>query len=101
MAMGCAKSLLVGEHDEPGVEVGATAPLMLDGERAGVVLRTRTGVKPIFVSQGHRVSLDRAVRLVKQCLDGFRIPKPTREADHYVGDLRRCSDAGRNNQQAR
>jgi len=88
-AIGCAKSLLVGEHEEPGVEAGSTAPLMLDGERVGVVLRTRAGVKPIFVTQGHRVSLDRAVRLVKQSLDGFRIPKPTREADHYVGDLRR------------
>lgn len=88
--IGCAKSLLVGEHDDPADEVGSIAPLMLKGERLGVVLRTRAGVKPIFVTQGHRVSLATAVRLVKQCLDGFRIPKPTREADHYVRDLRRA-----------
>jgi deoxyinosine 3'endonuclease (endonuclease V) len=53
-------------------------------------LRTRDGVRPIYVSAGHRVSLDSAVGLVKRCMDGFRIPKPTREADHYVGDLRRA-----------
>jgi deoxyribonuclease V len=87
--IGCAKSLLVGEHSEPGAKAGATAPLMFKGERAGVVLRTRDGVKPIYVSSGHRVSLGTAVRLVRQCLDGLRIPKPTREADHYVRELRR------------
>ncbi len=87
--IGCAKSLLVGEHDEPGAKSGSTQPLYFKGERVGEVLRTRDNVKPIFVTTGHRVSLDSAVLLVRQCLDGFRIPKPTREADHYVGRLRR------------
>ena len=89
-AIGCAKSRLVGEHQEPGAVAGSTTPLMLEGERIGEVLRTRDHVRPIYVTTGHRVSLDSAVRLVKQCVDGFRIPKPTREADHYVGDLRRA-----------
>jgi deoxyribonuclease V len=88
--IGCAKSLLVGEHEEPGVRAGATTPLMLDGERVGMVLRTREHVKPIYVTTGHRVGLESAVTLVKQCLDGFRIPKPTREADRYVRQLRRA-----------
>jgi deoxyribonuclease V len=88
--IGCAKSRLVGEHQEPGKKAGSTTPLMLEGERIGVVLRTRDDVRPIYVTTGHRVSLDSAVGLVKQCVDGFRIPKPTREADHYVGDLRRA-----------
>jgi deoxyribonuclease V len=87
--IGCAKSRLVGEHQEPGKKAGSTTPLMLEGERIGVVLRTRDNVRPIYVTTGHRVSLDSAVGLVKQCVDGFRIPKPTREADHYVRDLRR------------
>jgi deoxyribonuclease V len=87
--VGCAKSLLVGEHDEPGVAAGSTAPLLDRGERVGTVLRTRDGVRPIYVSAGHRVSLETAVRLVSQCLDGTRIPKPTREADRYVRELRR------------
>jgi len=58
-------------------------------------LRTRDGVRPIYVTTGHRVSLDSALGLVKQCVDGFRIPKPTREADHYVRDLRRAYQISR------
>jgi len=88
--IGCAKSLLVGEHDEPGEKAGASSPLIFRGERVGVVLRTRNRVKPIYVTIGHRVSLDSAVHLVRRCLDGYRIPRPTREADHYVRDLRRA-----------
>jgi deoxyribonuclease V len=93
--IGCAKSRLVGEHEEPGERAGATAPLMLEGERLGMVLRTRDHVRPIYITTGHRVSLNTAVGLVNQCVDGFRIPKPTREADHYVRDLRRAYQIGR------
>lgn len=92
--IGCAKSLLVGEHAEPGARAGSTVPLVLGGERVGMVLRTRENVKPIYVTPGHRVSVDSAVELVRPCLDGFRIPKPTREADHYVRDLRRAYQRG-------
>ena len=93
--IGCAKSRLVGEHQEPGKKAGSTTPLMLEGERIGVVLRTREDVRPIYVTTGHRVSLDSAVGLVRQCVDGFRIPKPTREADHYVRGLRRAYQISR------
>lgn len=86
--IGCAKSLLVGAHREPGRKAGAMSPLLFEGERVGVVLRTRDNVRPIYVTVGHRVSLDSAVNLVRRCLDGYRIPKPTREADHYVRELR-------------
>ncbi len=91
--IGCAKSLLVGKYDEPGERAGSQSPLLLGSERVGTVLRTRDNVKPIFVTQGNRVSLDSAVRMVLACVDGFRIPKPTREADHYVRDLRRAFQA--------
>jgi deoxyribonuclease V len=89
-AIGCAKSLLVGEHREPPARAGSTAPLYLKGRKVGVLLRTRDGVNPIFVTQGNRISLSTALRIVRACCDGFRIPKPTREADHYVRDLRRA-----------
>jgi deoxyribonuclease V len=88
--IGCAKSILVGEHEELKTEPGSTARLLFRGEQVGTALRTRAGVKPIYVTIGHRVSLQSAVRLVMRCVDGFRIPKPTREADHYVRDLRRA-----------
>jgi deoxyribonuclease V len=89
-AIGCGKSLLVGKHREPGKQRGATAPLIHKDEQVGVALRTRDDVKPIYVSQGNRVSLPTAVKLVKHCLDGFRIPKPIRDADRDVRDLRRA-----------
>jgi deoxyribonuclease V len=89
-AIGCAKSLLVGNAGEPATGAGSSAPLDFHGERVGVVLRTRDGTRPIFVTQGHRVSLPTAVKVVHRCLDGYRIPKPTREADRYVRDLRRA-----------
>lgn len=86
--IGCGKSILVGAHDEPGREAGSTAPLVFKGQCVGTALRTRDGVKPIYVTVGHRISLESAVRIVRQCTDGTRIPKPTREADHYVRRLR-------------
>jgi deoxyribonuclease V len=90
-AIGCAKSLLVGEAGEPAAKAGSVAPLDFLGERVGTVLRTRDNTRPIYVTQGHRISLPMAVEVVRHCLDGYRIPRPTREADHYVRDLRRAS----------
>lgn len=88
-AVGCAKSRLVGRHDEPGPHVGDTA-LLLDGDEViGRVLRTREGVRPIYVSIGHRVDLDRAVEWVLGCCGGFRLPEPTRRADRLVGEVKR------------
>ena len=89
-AIGCAKSLLVGEAGEAGARAGSIAPLEYHGERVGTVLRTRDDTRPIFVTQGHRISLATAVKVVRRCCDGYRIPRPTREADHYVRDLRRA-----------
>src|SRR2546425_12328700 len=66
--IGCAKSLLVGEYQEPAAEKGSSTSLFFRGERVGVALRTRYNVKPVFVTQGHRVTLETAVKLVEQCV---------------------------------
>jgi deoxyribonuclease V len=87
-AIGCAKSRLIGEHEEPAAAPGGSAALLDDGEVIGAVLRTRAGVKPVYVSQGHRLSLVRAIELTLAVCDGLRIPKPTREADHFVEELK-------------
>ena len=89
--IGCAKSRLIGEHDEPGQKAGEWSPLEDAGERIGAVVRTREGTKPIYVSQGHRVSLGRAIELVLAVCDGYRIPRPTREADRWVEQIKRES----------
>jgi len=87
--IGVAKSLLVGKYKEPADKVGAWSPLVDAGEPIGAVLRTRRGVRPIFISIGHRVDLESAIELALACTDGFRVPKPTREADHFVASLKR------------
>ena len=87
--VGCAKSRLIGEHRQPGRAAGSWAALKDAGETIGAVLRTRTDVKPIYVSAGHRVTLPSAIALALAVCDGYRIPKPTREADHYVEQLKR------------
>ena len=89
--IGCAKSLLIGAHRELGPKRGNRAALRDRGETIGAALRTRDLVRPVYVSIGHRVSLDEAVRLTLRCSDGYRIPKPTRLADQYVGMLRRAA----------
>ena len=88
-AVGCAKSRLVGEHAEPGLERGAFTDLHYRGERVGTVLRTRTGVKPLFVSPGHRCDRRGAVELVLRCGAGFRLPEPVRLADQGVAAFKR------------
>jgi deoxyribonuclease V len=87
--IGCAKSRLVGTFEEPGADRGCYEPLVHGGETVGAVLRTRKQVRPIFVSPGTGISLKTSINIVMRCLDGYRIPKPTREADHYVGIIKR------------
>jgi deoxyribonuclease V len=89
LGIGVAKSRLLGEHKEPGRQKGSWTLLKDGRETIGAVLRTRDRVQPIFVSIGHRVDLKAAIELALACCDGFRIPKPTREADHFVARLKR------------
>ena len=96
-SVGCAKSLLIGTHKAPPQKAGCWTPLLdekVGGERIGALLRTRTGVKPIYVSQGHRVSLETSIRLTLAVTDGYRIPRPTRDADHFAGEIKRKVLAG-------
>jgi len=80
-SIGCAKSRLIGAYDEPGPTQGSLSPLTDHGERIGMVLRSKTGTRPLFISIGHRIDLATSVELVLQCLRGYRLPEPTRLAD--------------------
>jgi deoxyribonuclease V len=84
-SIGCAKSRLTGEHQEPGEEVGDWAPLRDGEEVIGAVLRTRAGVRPVFVSTGHRVDLATAIAFVLSCTKGYRLPETTRYAHRLAG----------------
>lgn len=80
-SIGVGKTPLVGEFDEPAPERGASTPLRNGDEVVGRVLRTRDGVKPVFVSVGHRMSLDNAVDRVLALTPRYRLPETTRTAD--------------------
>jgi deoxyribonuclease V len=82
--IGVAKSRLCGEHREPAAARGSRAALKFEGRRIGTVLRTRDGVRPLYVSVGHRITLDDAVRWTLRCGRGVRMPEPTRQADRLV-----------------
>ena len=74
--IGCAKSRLCGEHGEPGRTRGSKVELRHGGEVIGAVLRTRDGVKPIYVSVGHKIGLDAAVQWALRLAPRFRLPEP-------------------------
>lgn len=79
--IGAAKSLLIGKHDELPLEKGNWQPLHHRGQIIGAVVRTRTRVKPIYVSPGHRISLPTAIDYILRCTPKYRLPETTRWAD--------------------
>jgi deoxyribonuclease V len=89
--LGCAKSVLVGKYEEPDEERGSWTELIdpKNGETVGAAVRTKTKVQPIFVSPGHLIDLEGAIRLTLECDGGYRQPEPTRRAHHLVNALRR------------
>lgn len=88
--IGVAKSILVGKPAGTlGNTVGDTTPLLWKGKQIGMVLRTRANVQPVYVSTGHKISLDTAVQLVIQCLGRYRLPEPTRHAHMEANNCRK------------
>lgn len=86
--IGCAKSLLTGHYNEKalGEDAGAWVSLTYRDETIGAVVRTRSHVKPLIISSGHRVSLESSIRFVLACSKGYRLPEPTRLADKLSKD---------------
>ncbi len=87
--IGCAKSLLIGKYDEPAEKAGSYSYLYDSGEIVGVALRTRDNVQPVFVSIGHKITLEESIKIILQTVKGFKIPEPTRHAHNLVNALRR------------
>jgi deoxyribonuclease V len=83
--IGCAKSRLCGEAEEPALSQGSWTGLKDNGEVIGAVVRTREGVKPVYVSIGHMIDLESAIYWVGQCCRGYRLPEPTRLAHQAAG----------------
>jgi deoxyribonuclease V len=92
--VGCGKSLLCGEYEEPGPKRGDRSPLIHKGDVIGAALRTRDRVSPVFASPGHRCDLDGAVRLILETAIKYRLPAPTRMVHDYVNAIRRAAKSG-------
>lgn len=92
--IGVAKSRLIGSHGQPAAARGSSAPLQDGDETIGAVLRTQHGVKPIYVSIGHRIGLATATAWVLELSPHYRLPESTRQADRLVKRLLRESAAG-------
>jgi deoxyribonuclease V len=82
--IGVAKSWLIGEYEEVALTQGSWQPLMSEGKLIGAVLRTRTCVKPVFVSPGHKISLPTAIAYTLGCTTKYRLPETTRWADQLA-----------------
>jgi deoxyribonuclease V len=86
--VGCAKSWLVGDYADPGANAGDASPLTVNGEEVGAVVRSATGVKPVYVSPGHKLDVASATAIVQATLSGYRHPAPTRAAHLAANQLR-------------
>ena len=84
--IGVAKSRLLGDYAPPPADRGAWSPLWDRGDLVGAAVRTRRGVKPLFVSPGHRIDVASAVRLTLVCTDRYRLPEPSRTAHRLASD---------------
>jgi deoxyribonuclease V len=90
-SIGCAKNPFIGTHAPLGPERGSTEPVIDGGETVGMAVRTRTDVKPLYVSAGHRMDLPTAVDTVLSLTPRLRQPETTRRAHHLVNELRRAA----------
>ena len=83
-SLGCAKKKLVGAFNPPALRRGATSDLIYQGKTIGKVVRTKTGIKPVFVSVGHRTDLQQGVEVILSCCRNYRLPEPVRQAHQLV-----------------
>jgi len=93
-SIGCAKTRLIGNYKDPGRERGSISDLIHDGSVIGRVVRTRSGIKPIFVSSGFMIDLSRAVEIALNCCRTYRIPEPLREAHRLSNVPKQKNRAG-------
>jgi len=81
-SIGCAKTRLLGDYEKPPPTIGGISYLTDGSETIGAVLRTRTGIKPVFVSIGHLMDLNDSIQVLLKSCQGYRLPEPIRRADH-------------------
>jgi deoxyribonuclease V len=86
--IGVAKSRLVGADQVPGLAAGSYKPLIYKEKQIGLILRTRQGIKPLYLSPGHRITLPECLEITLKCVTTYRLPLPVRQADLLTRRLR-------------
>jgi deoxyribonuclease V len=84
-SIGCAKSRLIGVHDELPDETGSYTLLRDNNDTIGAAVRTRKGTKPVYISVGHKIDLNTAINTILKCCQGYRLPEPIRIAHMAAG----------------
>ncbi len=83
--IGCAKSRLIGIAADPAKKAGGITPLVDGDEIIGAVVRTKDGVKPLYISIGHKIAIEHCIEIVLNCCRGYRLPEPVRMAHMAAG----------------
>ncbi len=89
ISVGCGKSKLVGDFKEPPNRPKAYSPVYVDGELRGYIVRTKKNTNPVFVSPGNNISVFSSVQLTLLCLNGYKLPEPTRLAHNKLQTYRK------------
>ncbi len=87
-SIGCAKTPLVGGDPVVGDKRGDCAPLVYQGRKVGVALRTRPGIRPLYISPGHRIDLKTSIHWVLGACRDYRLPEPLRQAHIKANQIR-------------
>ena len=88
VTIGSAKSRLHGKYEEPANEIFAQSPMYDKGELIGIALKSKKNCNPIYISPGNNISMDQSIDVIKNCIRGYRIPEPTRQAHLLVNKIR-------------
>ena len=97
ISVGCGKSKLIGEYEEPPNRNKAYSPVYIDRKLGGFILRTKKNTNPLFISPGNNISVESSLKLILKCLNGYKLPEPTRLAHNKLQKYRkRIIDGGKN-----
>jgi deoxyribonuclease V len=88
VTMGCAKKILFGKWQEPGIQKGDSSPILNKEEIIGYALRSKYKTNPVFISPGNKMSLTDSLAIAVRCAGNYRLPEPTRRAHDFVNLFR-------------
>ncbi len=89
VSIGCGKSKLIGEYEEPENKPISYKPVYVNGEFRGYAVRTKKNTNPIFISPGNNISVESSLKVVLNTVDKYKLPEPTRLAHNFLQEYRR------------